>query len=262
MRRRLGPVGPRHLYIPDTQIKPGTPTDHLRWAARYAATKLPATIVIAGDWYDMPSLSSYDRGKLSGEGRRYVEDIEAGDEGLRIFETELRKHAPRSYRPRKVVTLGNHENRIDRAVDEDPRLEGELSINDLAFGKYGWVVSPFLRPIVLDNISYNHYFPLNAQGRVTNSKNGCPSAEAQVKRVMKSCVAGHRQGFDYKCHPTPYATYRGVIAGSFYLHEEKYLTPCGENYWRGILIFNDVQTKTGEFSLMEIDMKYLERRFG
>jgi len=255
-------VGPRHMFIPDTQIKPGVPTDHLLWAARYAATKLPETIVIAGDWYDMHSLSSYDRGKLSGEGARYEDDIEAGAEGLRLFEHELAKYAPRSYKPRKVVTLGNHENRIVRAIEEDPRMEGKVSLNDLAFKEYGWQVRAFLKPVEIDSIVYSHYFPLNANGRVSNGRNGCPSALAQVRRVMKSCVAGHRQGFDYSLLHTPFATYRGVIVGSFYQHQENYLTACGENYWMGILIFNDVNVKTGEFSMMEIDMNFLRRRFG
>lgn len=250
------------MFIPDTQIKPGVPLDHISWAARYAATKLPETLVIAGDWYDMHSLSSYDRGKLSGEGARYKDDVEAGDAGLQLFEKELKRYAPRSYKPRKVVTLGNHENRINRAIDEDPRWAESHGMDDLAFKRHGWTVSPFLKPIVLDSISYCHYFPLNAKGRVTNSKAGCPSAEAQVKRVMKSCVAGHAQGLSYHPHPTPYGMYRGVIAGSFYLHEEAYLTPCGETYWRGVLIFNDVNVTNGEFSMMELDMGFLERKFG
>ena len=31
----------RHLVIPDTQVKPGLPTDHLYWAGRYAAATKP-----------------------------------------------------------------------------------------------------------------------------------------------------------------------------------------------------------------------------
>lgn len=260
--KRKRPVGPRHFFIPDTQVKPGVPTDHIAWAARYAASKLPETIVLAGDWYDMHSLSSYDRGKLSGEGSRYEEDVQAGTAALALFDRELRRYAPRSYRPRRVVTLGNHEIRISRAIEDDPRMEGKVSLNDLGFERYGWQVVPFLKPIVLDQIVYSHYFPLNANGRVSNSKNGAPSALAQVRRVMKSCVAGHRQGFDYALLHTPFATYRGVIAGSFYRHTESYLTPMGNNHWQGLLVFNDVSVDTGEFSLMEIDMGFLERKFG
>lgn len=255
-------LGPRHLYIPDTQVKDGVPIEHIGWAARYAADKRPDTIVQSGDWFDMHSLSSYDRGKLAGEGARYEDDIEAGNSALALFDKELRKHAPRSYNPRKVVTLGNHEMRIQTAVNEDPRLEGKLSMNDMDFKRYGWQVVPFLKPILLDGVTYLHYCPLNAQGRVTASKFGAPSALAQVRRMMRSTVCGHKQGLDTAVIHTPGVTLRGVIAGSFYRHEEAYLTACGETYWRGVLLFNDVRPSSGEFDICEVSMSFLEKKYG
>jgi hypothetical protein len=37
----------RILYIPDTQVKPDSNTDHLRWAGEYAADKKPDIIIHA-----------------------------------------------------------------------------------------------------------------------------------------------------------------------------------------------------------------------
>lgn len=254
--------GPRHLFIPDTQIKPGLDLSHLEWAGRYAAVKRPDVIVIAGDWYDMPSLSSYDKGKLAAEGRRYDDDIAAGTRGLELFERAMRRHAPRGYSPRKIVTLGNHEDRITRSVQATPELAGKLSLDDLAFARFDWEVRPFLEPVTIDRITYAHFFPIGPSGRVTNNKNGAPSALAQVRRMMCSCVAGHRQGLDQALISTPGAMYRGIIAGSFYQHAEIYLTPMGDRYWRGLLVFNDVRPTSGEFDLCEVSLSYLERRFG
>ena len=31
----------KHLIIPDTQVKPGTPINHLGWAGQYAVDKKP-----------------------------------------------------------------------------------------------------------------------------------------------------------------------------------------------------------------------------
>lgn len=259
---KAGDLGPRHLFIPDTQCKPGVPLDHLEWAGRYAAVKQPATIVLAGDHYDFPSLSSYDKGKLASHGRSYQDDIAAGDRGLKLFDRALRRHAPKSYNPRLVVTLGNHEDRILRAVQVSPELNGKLSLDDLAFKQYGWKVIEFLRPVLLDGITYMHYCPLNAQGKVSMSKHGAPSALAQARRMMRSTVCGHRQGLDTAVIHTPGKTIRGVIAGSFYSHDEGYLTPCGETYWRGVLVLNDVRPATGEFDICEVSLSYLERRFG
>lgn len=254
-------VGPKHMVIPDTQCKPGVDMDHMAWAGRYAADRRPDVIVHLGDHYDMASLSSYDRGKRQMEGRRYEDDIAAGRRGLELFEKNLRRYAPRGYRPRKVVTLGNHENRIQTAIDDNAQLEGKLSMNDLAFKEFGWEVVPFLTPIRIHGIVYCHFFPIGPKGRVTNAKHGAPSAEAQCRRMMATCTAGHRQGLDCAIVHTPGATYRGMIAGSFYRHTEPYLSPMGQNVWHGVLIKHDIDVKTGFYNLMEVDMRFLERRF-
>ena len=71
-------IGKMHLVLPDVQSKPGVSSDHLEWIGNYIAEKQPDTIICIGDWWDMPSLSAYDKGKLSYEGRRYVKDVKAG----------------------------------------------------------------------------------------------------------------------------------------------------------------------------------------
>src|SRR6187431_2812527 len=65
-------IGTTHMVIPDVQSKPGVQNDHLTWIGAYAVEKKPDVIVCIGDFWDFPSLSSYDKGKLSFEGRRYV----------------------------------------------------------------------------------------------------------------------------------------------------------------------------------------------
>ena len=107
-----------HVFLPDCQVRPDEPTDHLEWAARWIGEKIGGkknvTLVCAGDWWDMPSLSSYDRGKKAMEGRRYVEDVAAGNTAMQQFCTVLRETAPR-WKPRLVFLMGNHEDRIVRA---------------------------------------------------------------------------------------------------------------------------------------------------
>ena len=116
----------RHLVIPDTQVKPDMPVDHLYWAGRYAAATKPDVIIHLGDHWDMPSLSSYDVGKKSFEGRRYVNDIEAGKHAMWAFmhpildeQRRLRLNKKKTWNPRMVFLLGNHEQRIERAIETD-----------------------------------------------------------------------------------------------------------------------------------------------
>jgi hypothetical protein len=258
---RKSATGRRHVFLPDCQVKPGVATDHLEWAGRYIASKRPEVVICAGDFYDMPSLSSWDRGKKSAEGRRYKEDIKAGNDALDLLDRTIRRHAGKSYTPRKLVTLGNHEDRITRAVEEDARLDGQLSLDDLAFKRNGWSVHEFLSPVIVDGVSYQHFSPLSANGSVTNSRNGAPSARAQGQRIMRSAVSGHRQGLDIALIPTPERMILSVIAGSFYLHDELYLSPVGNTGWRGLVVLNDVRDG-GTAEPMPVSLDYLERRFG
>ena len=56
------------LFIPDTQIKNGVNLDHIQALGNYILDKKPDIIVCIGDWWDMPSLSSYEK-----KGSKYFE---------------------------------------------------------------------------------------------------------------------------------------------------------------------------------------------
>jgi hypothetical protein len=92
-----------------------------------------------GDFFDMPSLSVYDKGKLSFEGRRLAEDIEAGKEGMKKFLQPLRDYQKidPSYQPRMVFCLGNHEERLQRVPSNNSEFEGFIGYHLLELEK-GW----------------------------------------------------------------------------------------------------------------------------
>jgi len=256
----------KHLVIPDTQIRPGVPLDHLAACGNYIVAKRPDIIVQLGDFADMHSLSSYDQGKKAGEGARYEEDIKSAKEGMealcspmRELQNKQRRNKVRVYSPRMVVTLGNHENRIWRHVNNYPVLEGRLGVNDLGYEDEGWEVYPFLEVVKIDGIQYSHFFPRNAYGRIVQTRNGAPSAAAQVRREMCSSTAGHTQGLDYAVHATREGLYHGLIAGSFYLHEEAYLSPQGTAYWRGVIMKHEVHD--GHYDPMFVSLNYLMRNY-
>jgi len=62
----------RIVVIPDTQVKPGIDYTYLSFIGKYLVDKKPDIVVHLGDHWDMPSLSSYDIGKKTFEGRRYL----------------------------------------------------------------------------------------------------------------------------------------------------------------------------------------------
>jgi len=133
-----------HIMIPDTQAKPGVPTDHLAWIGNFIVdnyhNKPNVKIIHIGDHADMPSLSIYDKGTKKMEGRTYQDDVDASREAWRVLNQPLVDHnaklklqKKKAWEPRRVITLGNHEDRINRAVNFNPQLEGMLSIDKLGY---------------------------------------------------------------------------------------------------------------------------------
>jgi len=252
--------GKRHLVIPDTQVKPDHIWSHMIWAARYAVAAKPDTIIHLGDHWDMPSLSSYDVGKKSFEGRRYSADVRAGNEAMKAFmeiikaeQKRLRKHKKRVWKPRMIFTLGNHEYRIERAVENDAKLEGLMSYEDLYLKD--WEVYPYLKPVVVDGIAYCHFFTSGVMGRpVTNAK-------LLLQKKHMSCVMGHVQDRDIAFdRDASGKRMTALFAGIYYQHNEEYLNPQTNGSWSGLWMFNEVID--GAFDEMPISMSYLRRKYG
>ena len=248
----------RHLVIPDCQVKPKVALDHLAWCGEYILKMRPDVIVQIGDFADMPSLCSYDEGKKSFEGRRYKADIAAVQEGMQLLLGPLKaeqKKGKKKYNPRLILTLGNHEDRITRAIEAEPRLEGVLSLDDLRYKEWGWEVLPFLQPIIVDGVVYNHYFPTGQMGHP------CGTARSILNKYHMSCFAGHAQGRDLAyARKADGGTITAIIAGSFYQHDEPYLNPITNSVWRGIYVLHEV--KDGSFDEMPVSLAYLKSRYG
>ena len=228
----------------------------------YIVEKKPDVVVCIGDFADMPSLSSYDIGKKSFEGKRYVKDVAASLEAmdrllkpLNNFNTKAVKNKEKQYHPELVMTLGNHENRINRAVENDSKLDGVLSVDDLRYTSFGWTVYPFLDVVIRDGVAYSHYFVTGVAGRPASS------AAAQLRKTNMSSVSGHQQGLQIAtASRADGARLTSIIAGSCYEHDEDYLGPQGNKHFRGFLVLHDVNN--GEFDPMTVSLKYLNQKYG
>jgi len=78
-----------HMFIPDIQAKPDVDFTYLKAIGNYMVAKKPDVVVCIGDFADMESLSSYDRGLKSFEGRSYQKDIWAAREAMDALLTPL-----------------------------------------------------------------------------------------------------------------------------------------------------------------------------
>jgi hypothetical protein len=252
----------RILVIPDSQIRPGDDYSFLSYIGQYAVDIEPDIIVHLGDFADMPSLSSHDKaGSKSMEGQRYKEDIKASIEAMQTLLHPIKErqkflkknHKPR-WNPRMVMLYGNHENRINRAIQNDPKLDGLISLDDLQYEKMGWETVEFLQPISIEGVSFCHYFVSGAMGRP------CSTARAILSKHHQSCIAGHQQGRDIAfAKRADGAEMTAMIVGSCYEHDEHYLNAQTNSHWRGVVVLHEV--KNGSFDEMMVSLRYLRKKY-
>lgn len=250
----------KHFIIPDVQIKPEDSKEFLKSIGQYIVDKRPDRVICLGDFADMPSLSSYDVGKKSYEGRRYNDDIVAAVDAMDVMLEPLQElqwlqwmRKKKVYKPELIMCLGNHEDRISRAVNNDPKLDGTIKLGDLEYERNGWKVFPFLEVVVREGVAYSHYFPSGVAGRPSST------AQAQLGKKHMSCVAGHQQGLQIAtAHRADGKRITSIIAGSCYEHDEAYLGPQGNQHWRGCLMLHEVDD--GQFDVMPVSLDYLKGR--
>jgi hypothetical protein len=225
-------------YVPDPQITPATPLDYMRWAGAEISSREPDGIMIAGDVWDMRSLSSYSS-KLEVEGRRYQEDIDAGHRGLNVFMEEVRKYQSGrpSWVPWVMLTLGNHEYRVQRYVNDHPEMVGRMGMED--FDRDDIEVIPFLEVVEIGGVLFSHYFAGQKTGKPISGM-----METRLKTIGHGFVAGHEQGRKFGTYETAIGRRDGLVAGSYYPHDEDYRKPQAVNEWRGLVLLTEVENGT------------------
>ena len=231
--------GLKIMFIPDCQVKPGIDTTYLEAIGQYIVDKKPDVVVNIGDFFDFESLSSYDKGKLSFEGRRLEKDIEAGKEGMKKLLKPLRQFQKSNpwYNPRMVFTIGNHEQRLMRVPSDNAEFDGFIGYHLLELEK-DWEVHDFLKPVNIQGINFVHY--------LANPMSGKPyggNAQNQLKNVGASFCVGHKQTLEVAIQPVIDGTMRlGIVAGACYPFDEPYKGhQQGNVHFRGIVMLHDAK---------------------
>jgi hypothetical protein len=243
----------RIFALPDRQNKPDVPLEHNYWAGRAVAKYRPDVLVDLGDGPDFESISRHTApGTLGKEGRRLKADIDAYNEGERLFFEGMG-----DFRPKRMVKLrGNHDDRLTRYVDLHPELEGLVGLHLL--NDADWEVVPYRDGapgiVVIEGVRFAHYFAQPLTGKPIGG-----TIANRIAKIGGSFVQGHEQGlkrgdFQYATGETAY----GVVAGSCYLHDEPY-KGAANKHWRGVVVLNEV--KDGQFCEMPLSIDYLCREF-
>lgn len=243
------------LVIPDSHCRANVGVRRFEWLAKLIKDRQPEKIVHLGDMFDMESLSSYDVGKKSYEGRRYQKDLKAGQSAFDAMGVAF----SRSYNPDRHFLLGNHEHRIDRVLEEEPRLDGTLSTADLGVKERGWKAHPFLKTVDLNGVAFSHYFISGVMARPIGGEH---PANSMIRKSFKSCVAGHLHLWDYSERTDVMGRrIQCVMAGCFLEpgQFEAYAGPANK-LWRNAVTYLH-HAHNGEFDVEMISIDRLRREY-
>lgn len=222
----------------------------------------PDVVVNIGDGADMPSLSQYEKGTAHFYGRNYKEDINA----YLDFEDRVWNPVKRQKKklPHRVYTVGNHDYRIERAINRSPELSGAISMKDLQLDYfYDDVVhySGYGTPgeIVLDGIVFAHYVIGGVSGRPLGSLH---QGYQLLQKKHQSVIVGHQHVFDYNTQTVEQGERRihGLCLPCFTEGEHDWAGTVTNLWSRGVVILRGVSD--GDFDLEYISMNRLKGIYG
>jgi hypothetical protein len=254
------------LVIPDAHAKPGQDLRRFKWLGELIMEIRPDKIICIGDFADMHSLSSYDRGTRGFEGRRYNRDCAAAHEAMSLvmapmlaYNAKQRRIKGKQYKPELHLCLGNHENRINRATNAQPELHGTLSVSDLGYEGFGWTVHDFLKEVPIDGVSYSHYFVSGVMARPIGGEH---PATMLLNKRHKSCTAGHLHLADWSQRTEAGGGHiMGCLCGCYLEEDEEYVPKSvNQMWWKGLVIKRNVVN--GVYDPQFLSLNSIKRKFG
>lgn len=237
----------RTLVIGDAHIQAGQVLLRFKALGQWILDNFPENIVIMGDFLDMQALSAWDKNKrLTMEGRRYKEEIDAGNVALDLllrpiaaYNTERKAQRKRPYAPHLVYLSGNHEYRLDRYLEEHAELEGQLDyIRELKLRERGFIHIPYREYHYIGGVGFTH-IPIGGNGKAMSG-----AISTQVKNVLQahahSVVYGHTHRLAVTGeHRLGAPHYNQVLScGCFFEHVDEYVKGAKTDYWRGVIVLD------------------------
>ncbi len=255
------------LVVPDPHAKHGISNERFTWLGRVITHFLPDIIVCLGDLADFESLSSFEKGKKSFEGRRYKKDVEAVHDALAKIQAPIDEYNKtlaskkvKKYNPERIMLTGNHENRVNRAVEADSMLDGTIGIEDLKYEKFGWEVVPFLKTRMVEGIAFQHYF---TSGLMDKSIGGENLGKTILKKNHASSIQGHSHVLSLAFETTiDGRRLFGGSAGCYFEHDEHYVTGfANSQWWRGLILLRGVENGYPNHGYDAITMERIKKEF-
>lgn len=248
------------VIVPDQHAVPYFNNNRADWLGQFLKDIKPDVVVNMGDAADMESLSSYDKGKRSFQGKSYKKDIDSHLDFQDRMWSPLKKTKKKM--PYRYIFEGNHENRIERALDLSPELVGTIGFKDFLFNEYYDDVvryeagTPGVRNI--EDILFAHYFISGVSGKALSSVH--PGYMLVTTNKMSS-VAAHTHLYDYSSQTNINGqTFNGLVVGCYQDYINGWSGNIGKLWRAGITVLRNVER--GDFDLQFIGINTLKNEYG
>jgi len=251
------------LVVPDQHAHPDHNNDRADWLGKFILDRKPDVVVNMGDTFDMPSLSSYDKGKASFHGASYEKDIVAGIDFLDRMWHPIRK--AKKKRPYSVFLEGNHCHRLKKVLEYDPQLAGDrfgVSYKNYQLTDYHHEVVYYEGQTpgiyTLEGVSFAHFFVSGLMGRPIGGEH---HAASLIAKNHSSCVAAHSHTVDWAVrHTTSGKRVMGLVAGVYQDYESSWAGSLNKLWWPGVIVLRG--TEQGSYDPEFISLSSLRREYG
>jgi hypothetical protein len=251
------------LVLPDQHAHRLHHNNRADWVGKLIVDLKPDVLVNMGDAADLPSLSSYDKGKASFNSASYEKDIEAHLDFQERMWAPINKAKKR--KPESIVLVGNHEHRINKVLEYEPHLAGAkygISTKHLEFERYYDKVIPYSgqTPGIfnLDGVLFAHYFISGIMGRPIG---GINHAASLLAKNHCSSICAHSHTFDYSvASRADGKTIMGLVCGVYQDYESKWAGNVNQLWQPGLAILRDFED--GRYDLEWVSIDRMRKTYG
>ena len=242
---------------------PSADNKRFDWLGRLIYDINPNYIVDLGDGADMRSLNTYDTTRPQAiVTQNYEKDIDVYNEAMDRM--RIPSKARKYKRPAWFGFEGNHEHRIKKAIQQDPRLEGSrlgVSFSHLQtdhwFEEYHEYHNSAPALFDYDGVIYGHYVSSGNFGTAMSTKH---HGYSLVEKLASSATVGHTHKFIYffkgDARPSPL---HGLVVGCYKGKEEAWAGQANQEWRRGVVIKREISQ--GDYDLEWVSMARLEKEY-
>jgi len=250
------------LVVPDQHAHPDHNNDRADWLGKFILDRKPDMVMNMGDTFDMPSLSSFDKGKASFSGASYEKDINAGLDFLDRMWHPIKK--AKRKKPYSVFLEGNHCHRLSKVLEYEPHLAGDrygISYKNYQLDDYHHesVYYNGQTPGIYTTkgISFAHFMVSGLMGRPIG---GDHHAASLLAKNYSSCVVGHSHTVDYAVRSGSNGKrIMGLVSGVFQDYKSGWAGNINNLWFPCLCYLRNVEG--GAYDLEIIGMDALKREY-